>query len=155
MKTKSTKKDTFACNFTTNDDTGQNRNNMEKSKYCVMCQVETHWSSDCENFNTIANRITKLKELKRCSYCTKRGHKFKEDCGKLTCGHCQKIGHNATLCMSKLLSLACNKNKDRNEIINFDKTKKAQTTTTTVENVTTNLSTSDQHLSLPTAVAQI
>ena len=85
-----------------------------------MCDIDTHFTWDCYKYAIRTERISCLRELKVCSFCTKPGHKGKS-CGYLHCPFLSKNGHISTLCNKKLLSLKCNKGKNHPDVLAFPK----------------------------------
>ena len=127
------------------------------NKYCLFCQKDNHFSSDCTKFSTFHDRVNKLKELKKCSFCGKKGHFNKKECGPLKCSHCHKTCHRVFLCLDNLKTLQCNKGKTDDELYDLSKVKRFQsknmtsvTTATTVANSISSCSTA-----LPYAIVQV
>ncbi len=130
---------------------------LKKKMYCIFCDKDKHYSSDCFKFPNIHEIINRLKEAKRCSFCGKKGHYFKDKCGKLSCGHCHKSGHMAILCIEKVKSLSCNKNLTELELADFSKVKKhsATTATTTISETVLFNNVNNTNTALPFAVVQV
>ena len=128
-KTNSEGADILNCNTVTNNSKGAKANNSKfddskNKKYCIFCEKDNHYSSDCVKFPNIHERINRLKEAQRCTYCGKKGHYFKDKCGKLSCGNCHKNGRKAIMCLEKVKSLPCNKGLTDLELADFSKIKK-------------------------------
>ena len=101
--------------------------------------------------------IKRLKDLKKCSYCGKKGHYRKGECGQLKCGYCKKSCHKIMLCLDNMKKLQCNKGKTDDELYDFSKVKKFQTNkVTTVRTATTVAKTiSPCSTALPFAMVQL
>ena len=50
------------------------KNVKDKKPYCSLCDKEYHYSSECIKYATIHDRINHLKDLKKCSFCGRKGH---------------------------------------------------------------------------------
>ena len=87
IKTNSNSTEVFSCNIGFNNK-GAN-SDFDNKKHCIFCEKEFHFSSDCFKFCTYHDRINRLRELKRCSYCGRKGHHKKSDCGQLKCVSCK------------------------------------------------------------------
>ena len=115
--------DTLNCNSKTYNNKGVK---PKSDKYCLFCDKDNHYSSDCIKFPTFHDRINRLKEIKRCTYCGRKGHNKKGECGKIQCGNCHKINHKAMLCLDNMKKLPCNKGLSESELFDISKIKKFQ-----------------------------
>ena len=161
-KTNSEGADSVNCGAVTNNFKGAKSkdskfDDSKKKMYCIFCDKDNHYSSDCFKFPNIHDRINRLKEAKRCSFCGRKGHYFKDKCGKLSCGHCHKSGHMAILCIEKVKSLSCNENLTELELADFSKVKKhsATSATTTISETILFNNVNNTNTALPFAVVQV
>ena len=78
------------------------KNVKDNKPYCSLCEKENHYSSECVRYPSIHERINRLRDLKRCTFCGRKGHvskpKDKGRCGRLVCGHCKKNGNVSIMC---------------------------------------------------------
>ncbi|XP_065203487.1 uncharacterized protein LOC135833647 [Planococcus citri] len=71
----------------------------EQSKKCIYCQ-ENHWSDQCTNYTTIADRKEKIKG--NCFICFKSNHSAKQCESLKICVYCKKKSkHHRSLCPEK------------------------------------------------------
>ena len=164
-KSNSDSTDVLTCNNVNYNNKGAKPKFDDSKKYCLFCDKEYHYSSDCIKFPTFHDRINRLKELKRCTYCGRKGHygnyNKKDDCGKIQCGNCHKTNHRAMLCLDNMKKLACNKGLSDSELADISKIKKfnktnattVTTTTTVAETVCSNKS--NKNTALPFAIVQL
>ena len=105
----------YNCNtISSGNSKGSNFSDNSK-KFCILCEKDTHYSSNCLKYSTIHDRINRLKDTKRCTYCSKKSHTDKNECDKLICKHCHKSGHISILCFDKVNDLSCNKSSNESE----------------------------------------
>ena len=122
IKTGSNSTDSLSCNVGLNNK-GAKPTYDNSNKYCLFCKEDNHFSSDCLKFSTYHDRINRLREFKRCSYCGKKDHNKKDECGPLKCAICKKDKHKAILCVENMKKLNCNKGLTNEEIVDLSKIK--------------------------------
>ena len=50
------------------------KNAKDNKPYCSLCEKENHYSSECVRYPSIHERINRLRDLKRCTFCGRKGH---------------------------------------------------------------------------------
>ncbi len=85
----------------------------ERKKECIYCDAETHNSSDCMRFGTLAKRHLVLLRKGLCFVCTKR-HRV-ADCPdtQAKCPGCQKTGHCLATCITHMIAVSIRLRKER------------------------------------------
>ena len=160
-KTNSEGTDVLNCNSVTNNSKGAKAKFDDSKKYCIFCEKDNHYSSDCVKFPNLHERINRLKEIQRCTYCGRKGHYTKDKCGKISCGNCHKNNHRAMLCLENMKKLPCNKGLSDLDLADFGKIKKnpktiaAPVTTATTTSETVSFNINNKNTALPFAVVQI
>ncbi|VDN23599.1 unnamed protein product [Gongylonema pulchrum] len=76
-----------------------NKSRENRKRSCVFCKGN-RWDHQCQNYSTVAERITRLRKLKASFNCFKNGH-FTQECRaeKKQCFYC-RLSHNSAGCES-------------------------------------------------------